>query len=706
MKKIIIRISTIILFCCILFYKNTNAAVIFNMNSNTVIYNTIYAVDGDTGIEVQIKNLVSVMAGQSFNLKQVCNIDEILEAGGKVDIENIGSLTDFPDEYTYNQSAISLDDIEHRISVNEIGIAVLKITININQGQDIIYLAVNGIDSIDNSMDTYNAIKNIQTGTNSSDNINTFEDAYDIYIDYYTVLKLVEESPTFEADINIQHDGFLNIWKITNGNRYIEINKLLSEYFGTKQLSLQEIQFISEFEGIVIRFDHEVTEDDLLAYAFYNKKEYVPDTGIILNATIQNLDNISYQEFIVYKGYSEIVLQLDKEHKQNGIYSVEISGIGTYISKAEFTFQNIFTSINKGAFIKKKTPVYSGIYNGSVTTTAKANRRYQCVAKSVDGWYRLKLADGTFGYIRNDTASLSDSAIDNVVDIYDTKYSYADMSRDINKMAKFYQDVMEVSVLTSTADSNKVYCARLGNADAKKKVLIHASMHAREWLNSQLVMKMLERCCKYYYSGKYNGILYSKLFNDVCFYVVPMLNPDGVNISQYGLSKIKSASLKKLVKRLGKGRYSRWKANARGVDLNRNFSVGFRKDTARGTKRGPEGYSGPYACSERETKAMVKFINQVKPKAVINYHEAGRIIYYTKSSSLLSLIKQKTGYRTIYESISGANGSFGDYLTRKGIVWCTPETCSGSAPVNHSQFYYEWGKHRDVIPAIAKLYSP
>lgn len=184
-----------------------------------------------------------------------------------------------------------------------------------------------------------------------------------------------------------------------------------------------------------------------------------------------------------------------------------------------------------------------------------------------------------------------------------------------------------------------------------------------------------------------------------------MLNPDGVNISQYGLGRIKSASLRRLVKKLGRGRYSRWKANAKGVDLNKNFSAGFRKGNARGSKRGPAGYSGPYVCSERESRALQNLVNKVKPKAVINYHEAGRVIYYTKSSSLTSLVRQKTGYRLIRESIKGANGSFGDWLTRKGIAWCTPETCIGTAPVGHSQFYYEWGKHRDMIQAVAKLYK-
>ena len=69
-------------------------------------------------------------------------------------------------------------------------------------------------------------------------------------------------------------------------------------------------------------------------------------------------------------------------------------------------------------------------------------------------------------------------------------------------------------------------------------------MHAREWLNSQLVMKMIEQCASQYYTGSYGGRTYRRLFKNVCFYVIPMLNPDGVNISQYGLARIKDADLK------------------------------------------------------------------------------------------------------------------------------------------------------------------
>lgn len=36
---------------------------------------------------------------------------------------------------------------------------------------------------------------------------------------------------------------------------------------------------------------------------------------------------------------------------------------------------------------------------------------------------------------------------------------------------------------------------------------------------------------------------YQELFNKVAVYIVPMANPDGVTISQYGVSEIKSKNL-------------------------------------------------------------------------------------------------------------------------------------------------------------------
>lgn len=700
MKRILV--STIIAVFCILFYKGADAAVVFGMNENTGINNVITVTGDNPEEEIQIKNMVSVTRGQSFNLSQISNLTE----PGDVNIENVQGLSGFPEDFNYNPDAVLIDG--YNIKAIGMGSAVLKISASVATDtsgiQDAVYLAVNCIAGSTGNYNIYNAIEAINSGI-LDNGINSFEDANLVYSAYYSALILVRASSTFDTDASIQHDGVTNTWNITNAYKFYNAKQLLYNYFDLNRLLLSEILFISEYEGIVLRFGHEITENDILAYSFYKEEEYNIEAGVTLDLAITNLagTNVSNQQFTINKGLQEVKIPLASNIKKKDTYKAEVSGMGDYTSQAEFTFTFIFKSINKGAFVQKKAVIYSGIYNGSEKGKAKAKTRYRCVAKS-PGWLKIKLPDGSNGYIKNNSVSLSVQDIDSIVNIYDAKYSYADLSRDIKKMAKFYQDVMELSVMAKTADNNNVYCIRLGNPDAKKKILIQSTMHAREWLNSQLVMKMAERCCKYYYSGKYNGKSYSKLFNKVCVYIVPMLNPDGVNISQYGLARIKSPSLRRLVKRLGRGSYRRWKANARGVDLNRNFNVGFRKGNSRRTKRGREGYSGPYAFSERETKALVKLINQIRPKAVINYHEAGRVIYYTKYSSLTSLVRQKTGYRLIRESISGANGSLGDYLTRKGIAWCTPETCSGTAPVGHSQFYYEWSRHRDMIQAVAKLY--
>lgn len=70
----------------------------------------------------------------------------------------------------------------------------------------------------------------------------------------------------------------------------------------------------------------------------------------------------------------------------------------------------------------------------------------------------------------------------------------------------------------------------------------------------------------------------------------------------------------------GANRHRLWKANARGVDLNRNYPVSYR---ARYQKRGSEGYTGTHAASEPETRAILSLLRKIrktsKLKGVVNY---------------------------------------------------------------------------------------
>lgn len=286
-----------------------------------------------------------------------------------------------------------------------------------------------------------------------------------------------------------------------------------------------------------------------------------------------------------------------------------------------------------------------------------------------------------------------------IVSIKKKKYSYSDMKADLRELAQKYPDHMTVFSMGKSADGRKLYIVCFGNRKAKKRGLIQASIHGREWQNTKLLMLLLEDCCKNYLTGSFRGVPLEKLFGEVCIWIVPMLNPDGVSISQFGHKRIHTPELRAFVRQEKGGK--RWKANARGVDLNRNYAPGFAGEVPEeGRKPGAIAYPGRMAASEPETKALLKLLTREKPEAVINYHQAGEVIYYREADALAELVQRLTGYSMEKEQ-GAANGNLGDWLSEQGIDWCTVETGAGNAPVAHCQFEDILRRNRMIIPALA-----
>lgn len=306
-----------------------------------------------------------------------------------------------------------------------------------------------------------------------------------------------------------------------------------------------------------------------------------------------------------------------------------------------------------------------------------------------------------------------------IVDINDTKYSYKDMEKDLKQLVQEYPDATKLESLGKTADKRKIYCLRLGNPKAEKQIIVQASIHAREWLNCQMLMKMAERYLVNYETGKYNGMTYRELFNKVAVYIVPMANPDGVTISQYGVSEIKSKNLRKKLKKMPKAKaYKYWKANARGVDINRNFPGDWaRKRTAK--QPASEGYAGKTAKSEAETKALLKLINRLPNlKACVLYHSRGEVVYWGAQGSgkhrenayrLAKLVGKTTGYRMVESSKlkpTSPGGNLERYLlSKKRIPYVCVETGKQKCPLKHSLFHSIYKKNKTMIEKTADLYD-
>ena len=150
----------------------------------------------------------------------------------------------------------------------------------------------------------------------------------------------------------------------------------------------------------------------------------------------------------------------------------------------------------------------------------------------------------------------------------------------------------------------------------RKPIVAVGAHHGREFISSQFIMAELD------------GL---RLPDDITLYAIPMLNPDGVELAY-------SAD-------------SRWKANARGVDLNRNYPCLFYEKMTQ-PKPFREGFKGYYPASERETKCLIDFVNSVDPIAAITFHAKGEEIYYADENTPY-VTQLSRGYAQVLSELSG-----------------------------------------------------
>lgn len=274
-----------------------------------------------------------------------------------------------------------------------------------------------------------------------------------------------------------------------------------------------------------------------------------------------------------------------------------------------------------------------------------------------------------------------------IVNKKDTVYDYRDMTNDLYQIRRKYAGKMGVFSIGKSWDDRNIWCLRIGNPNASNRLVIDAAIHAREWKNAQVVMRQAEEILRNYAS-------YRQRFQSTCVYIIPMANPDGVTLAQYGAGAIRNKKLQKRCKKIG--HFSIWKNNARGVNLNYNFPSGFSKKR-KSKKPDYKSYLGKKSGSEKETKALMKFINQIHPHAVLNIHSMGSVIYWNfnvggslhqRLYNLAAKARSYNKYRMMPKGGSTkASGGFGDWLVYgKGIPSITIETGTVRCPLPHSQF--------------------
>ena len=313
---------------------------------------------------------------------------------------------------------------------------------------------------------------------------------------------------------------------------------------------------------------------------------------------------------------------------------------------------------------------------------------------------------------------------DAIIDLSTTLYSYQKMENDLQLLAGYYPQYMTLDTAGVTADGRNLYVIYFGNQNASRQIFICAATHAREYMTAQLVMKQLEYYCAHYEDGSYNGTAYRDIFENTCFVIVPMVNPDGVSISQFGEEGLNREDLRQNLRAIYEsdknGGYTdeaydtyltRWKANGMGVDLNRNYSPGWESVTDR-TAPSSGLYKGTQPGSEAESQALMNIVYGLSnPLLAISYHSYGSLVYwqYGQAEPLWSKNQQLAAHvealTTYYQAGYSNEAGFSNWCVNvKGIPSVTIETGLVPTPLPLDQFELLWSQNKEMWAMLGTTY--
>lgn len=282
----------------------------------------------------------------------------------------------------------------------------------------------------------------------------------------------------------------------------------------------------------------------------------------------------------------------------------------------------------------------------------------------------------------------------------DINYTYDVFRRNLINLKDRYP-FLEIGSIGTSVLGKYIWGIKIGNGS--KKIFYNGAIHANEWITAVLLMKFLENYCNAYVNNtQIYGVNAIDLFNTVSLYIVPMVNPDGVDLVTGGLSNVENEyeNFQNIAQEFPNIPFpSGWKANANGVDLNLQFPAEWNMAKqikyAQGYNRpAPRDFVGYGPLTEPEALAIYNFTQYHKFELVIAYHTQGQEIYwqfldYTPAESITigEQFSSASGYSladTPYaSSFAGYKDWFIQEFRRPGF---TIEAGLGTNPLPISQF--------------------
>jgi len=190
-------------------------------------------------------------------------------------------------------------------------------------------------------------------------------------------------------------------------------------------------------------------------------------------------------------------------------------------------------------------------------------------------------------------------------------HSYQETVDLFNALAQQHPQHVRIETIGETWEKREIILvtisADIHTAEQKPALFYTGTIHAREYIGIELAIAF----ARHSIDGIHFDPRIQEAFQRSTLYMVPCANPDGLEYSR--------------------NHFSFWRKNRRenadgsiGVDLNRNFSVGFKKNN----NPASNVYSGPQPFSEPETQALRDFIeNHHNISIALDYHSQGNVFF-------------------------------------------------------------------------------
>jgi g-D-glutamyl-meso-diaminopimelate peptidase len=267
---------------------------------------------------------------------------------------------------------------------------------------------------------------------------------------------------------------------------------------------------------------------------------------------------------------------------------------------------------------------------------------------------------------------------------------YQGLVKWINILKRVYPFI-SINTIGKSVLGNNIHEIRIGRGT--KKIHMNASFHANEWITTMVLMNLVNQYLLSLTNGhQLRGEKAIQIYEEVELSVVPMVNPDGVDLVLHG----PPLPVKKDVVEINEGSddFIHWKANIRGIDLNNQFPANW--DLCRENKGltapAPRDFPGFSPLTEPEAIAMAELAKNHSFDCVLAFHTQGEEFYWgyegnepAISEELAKEFERVSGYQAIryVNSHAGYKDWFIQEFKRPGF---TLELGKGINPLPLSQF--------------------